>query len=366
MTTVILYSFVTVAFIQIAYYLYFARFSFAKRNNIAKNSPPVSVIVYIKNDAESLKKNLPSLLQQTDSQFEIVLIDDASYDDTHNIMEDFKKKHSNIKLVSVKNNENFWGNKKYALTLGIKAATHENLLFIDVNCKPISNNWILSMASQFSTEKTIVLGYQKYTSQSQSFTNLLVRYDVLTTAIRCFSLSLLSKPYATIGKNLAYTKSDFFRVKGFINHIQLPFGESNFLIQEAGCKNNTAICYHPDGFTVCESPKNIKTWFHKKRKWFSLVKNYKKRHKIFLGIYFISKLIFWALLPAAFLLLPINWVFATCFSYLLVSYIVIGFSAKKLKEMRVLPFLLFLDLFLVLCQFAIFSANLIQKPAHWK
>ena len=46
----------------------------------------------------------------------------------------FQKQSSKIKIVNVKNNEAFWGNKKYALTLGIKAATNEHLLFTDADC----------------------------------------------------------------------------------------------------------------------------------------------------------------------------------------------------------------------------------------
>jgi hypothetical protein len=56
-------------------------------------------------------------------------------------------------LVKVRNNEAFWGNKKYALTLGIKAAKNEYLLFTDADCYPNSKDWITAMSSQFTMQK---------------------------------------------------------------------------------------------------------------------------------------------------------------------------------------------------------------------
>ena len=69
----------------------------------------------------------------------------------------FQKQSSKIKIVNVKNNEAFWGNKKYALTLGIKAATNEHLLFTDADCIPSSRKWIQEMSNHFTVSKTIIL-----------------------------------------------------------------------------------------------------------------------------------------------------------------------------------------------------------------
>ena len=70
-------------------------------------------------------------------------------------MESFAKEDSRIKIVNVKNNEAFWGNKKYSLTLGIKAAKNKRMLFTDADCKPNSNQWIKEMVAQFSSETQI-------------------------------------------------------------------------------------------------------------------------------------------------------------------------------------------------------------------
>lgn len=365
--TVLLYSFLVVATLQIVYYLFFSVFAFAKnKKQNEKEILPISIILCAKNEAKNLKKHIPLLLNQKHAKFELVLINDASKDKTLAVMEYYQKRHHNIKIVNVENNKNFWGNKKYALTLGIKAAKYEHLLFTDADCYPISDYWISLMSQHFSSKKSIVLGYGKYLKTKFSFVNLLVRYETLLTAIQYFSYALLRNPYMAVGRNFAYTKTEFFKVKGFIKHIQIRSGDDDLFVQDAATKKNTTICFDSESFTVSMAPKSLHDWFRQKRRHISTANHYKVYHQILLSVFFISKFLFWILLPLAFALCSFYWVLSVSVGYLFVSYIVVGFAAYKLKETQTLLALPFLELFLVLSQFAIFSTNLIYKPTHWK
>ena len=124
--TVIFYILVATTAIQLLYFICFSTILFVKKKKKSIEQIPVSVIICAKNEEQNLQTFLPNIIKQQYADFEIVLINDASSDDTLEIMQSFKEKHANIKIVNVKNNEAFWGNKKYALTLGIKAAKNEN------------------------------------------------------------------------------------------------------------------------------------------------------------------------------------------------------------------------------------------------
>ena len=364
--TVLTYSFVVIAVIQIVYYLFFLSFAFHKSRKANSSGIPVSVIVCAKNEAENLSRLIPLLLQQEYSSFELVLINDASSDNTLEVLESFQEKNSRIKIVNVENNEAFWGNKKYALTLGIKAAKYNHLLFTDADCIPNSNKWIQSMSNQFSEKKSIILGYGKYKSKKFSLTNLMVRYETLLTAIQYFSYAKLGSPYMGVGRNLAYTKDEFFKVKGFINHMQIRSGDDDLFIQDAARKGNTTINVHSDSFTLSEAPKNFVAWFRQKRRHISTAAHYRFKHKFLLTLFFTSKLLFWLLVPLTLIWTPGITIFSTIGAYLLINFIVVGFSAKRLKETQVVYFLPFLEIFLVLFQITIFIANTISKPTHWK
>ena len=66
--------------------------------------PTVSVIMGIYNCASTLQEALESLYQQTFQDFEIILCDDGSTDDTYDVARTNADLHSCIKLI--KNDEN--------------------------------------------------------------------------------------------------------------------------------------------------------------------------------------------------------------------------------------------------------------------
>ncbi|MBF4470387.1 glycosyltransferase [Flavobacterium sp. HJJ] len=368
MLNIILYFFIAVVAVQLFYYLIvFAKFSFARAQEIKPTNIPISVIVCAKNEEENVAKYIPLLAEQNYPDFEIVLIDDASSDTTLDIFEEFEKTYPNIKLVKVKNNEAFWGNKKYALTLGIKAAKKEYLLFTDADCYPASKDWITSMSAQFTKEETIVLGYGGYEKINNSFLNKIIRFETLLTALQYFSWAKTGKPYMGVGRNLAYKKEEFFNVNGFIDHIQIRSGDDDLFINQAANSENTSISFSPDSFTYSAPKTSYKDWFIQKRRHVATAKYYKAFDKIQLGLFFISQLLF-LLLPIALLVFQFQWILVLSligFRYL-VTWIVIGFASGKLKEKDVMYWYPIIEIILIFTQINVFITNIFSKPAHWK
>ncbi|MCL7753457.1 glycosyltransferase [Polaribacter sp. Z022] len=364
--TVLFYSFVVFTAIQIIYYLLFSTFLFGNKKDKKKSLElPISVIICAKNEAKNLEEFLPSIIHQDYTDFEIVLINDASSDATESVMESFAKKHSKIKIINVENIEAFWGNKKYALTLGIKAATYEHLLFTDADCKPVSKYWIKEMSQNFTKNKTIVLGYGKYKKEN-SLVNIFVRFETLLTAIQYLSYAKLGSPYMAVGRNLAYKKSEFFNVKGFINHMHIKSGDDDLFVQDAANKVNTTISTSTNSFTESLAPKSFKDWFRQKRRHISTANHYKFKHQFFLALFFISKVFFYITATTLFFFYSWKIILPIFLSYYFIQFIVIGFSAKKLKEPIITYFLPFLEIGLLLFHLSIFITNLAAKPNHWK
>lgn len=365
---VIFYTFLAVAFIQYIFYsLFITQFAIAKINKILNKNIAVSVIICAKNEAENLKSFLPSIIEQNYSNFEIVLINDGSSDETLEVMEEFASTNKIIKIVDVKSVEAFWGKKKYALTLGIKAATHNFLLFTDADCQPVSKNWIEEMTSHFSKEKTIILGYGGYIKLPFSFLNKLIRYETLLTAIQYFSFAKIGMPYMGVGRNLAYRKDEFFNANGFIKHMDVRSGDDDLFINQVANSKNTALCLTQDSFTMSIPEKSYNNWFKQKKRHVSTSKRYQLTHKLVLALFFISQFLFTAF---SFLLLItlFNWKMVLpiiLFRYILL-YMTFGYSAKKLGDKDVLYILPFLEFFLIASQLTIFISNLISKRYSWK
>lgn len=360
-------TFVVAVVIQIIFYLFiFRKFAFYPEQKPSSKSIPISVIVCAKNEAQNLKRFLPSIIEQEYPDFEIVLVNDASSDGTLDVMEDFARLHQNIKLVNVKNVEAFWGNKKYALTLGIKASQNEHLLFTDADCKPASKYWLKHMSAHFSDKTSIVLGYGSYAKIKNSLLNKMVRFETLTTAVHYFSMALVGLPYMGVGRNLAYSKKVFFKANGFIKHMKMRSGDDDLFINQVANKSNTAVCISNKSFTISTPKTTFKDWFRQKRRHVSTAKYYKPKHKIILALLYISNFLFWVL-GLSLISTLFNWqiVLALFLLRICVQYVILGPISKKLDEKDLLFLFPLLEIFLIAAQMLIFINNLISKPKHW-
>lgn len=365
---IVFYIFIVVVVVQVLFYgIVFNSLISPKTEKPKLKNISISVIVCAKNEAENLKEFLPLILTQDYSDFEVILINDNSSDDTLEIMEDFKNKNNNIKIVDVKPIEKYWGNKKYALTLGIKAATNNFLLFTDADCKPVSQFWIRDMSSYFSNKKTIVLGYGPYKKIKGSFINKLIRYETFLTAIQYLSYAKIGQPYMAVGRNLAYRKEQFFEANGFMKHMHVKSGDDDLFVNQVANNSNTTVCISKESFTESLPKQSFKDWVIQKRRHISSAKHYKFKHKFFLSVFYSSQLLFWIL---AITLLTNMFLCKIVLGLILLRFLVqltnLFLASKKLNE-KDLPFLSpFLEIFLIVFQFFIFIKNMISKPEYWK
>ena len=369
MLDITFYVFVGITLLQLVYYLgIFGKFAFAKAQTVTPKKIPVSVIVCAKNQADKVRAFVPLLATQDYPDYEIVLIDDASSDETLDIFEDFEKQYPQlIRLVKVENNEAFWANKKYALTLGIKAARKEYLLFTDGDCYPVSKDWITHMSSRFTMSKTIVLWYGAYEKVKSSFLNKIIRFDAVLMATQYFSWAKLGRPYTGEGRNLAYKREEFFKVNGFIDHMNVRLGEDSLFINQAAHKKNTSVCYTPESFTYCEAKKTFKEWFAQKRRHDFTVAFFKPFDKLHLKLHNLSIVLFFVLIIALFAF-QYNWMFMVPVIALryLCCWIAFGYSAAKLKEKDVTYWFPILEIIVIFTKMNAFFTNMFSKPVHWK
>ena len=361
--TVLFYTFVAFTGVQLIYYVLFSSVLWKQKKANNSSTLPISVIIFAKNCASYLEKNITSFLNQKYPNFEILLVNNASFDETDDVIEQLKEKHPQLKIVDVENNEAFWGNKKYATTLAIKAAKYEHLLFTEANCVPKSEFWIAEMSKLFSEEKTIVLGYKKLIL-GNNFTSYLIRFQHVLFTFQGFFAAKSLNPFMAFGENYGFTKTDFFRVKGFVNHIKIRDGKDDLFVRDAAQKNNASYQLSSESFIQCETNYTFKNWFLEQRKKNVLKKQYKLKHRFFLNFFLFTKIGFYALATYLFFVYSYQILLPIVLFYLLFKAIVMGLATKKLGEISVFFLSPVLDILLIFIQISIFIANLISKPNH--
>lgn len=104
-----------------------------KFENISKTNPKVSVILPARNEEEFIGKCLDSLIEQDYENYEIVVIDDSSDDNTGKIISEYAKKSSKIIPISAQPKPEGWMGKNWACMEGYRKTTGELLLFTDAD-----------------------------------------------------------------------------------------------------------------------------------------------------------------------------------------------------------------------------------------
>ena len=354
-------------FIQICYYLFvFSRLAFYKAKKDHHEQKPVSIVIAARNESENLKQNLRSVLEQSYPDFEVIVVNDCSWDDSQDFLDELENKYKNLKVVTLQEQARYSHGKKFALTMGIKAATHELLLLTDADCMPASKHWLENMQQHFNERTNIILGYGAY-QKKDGLLNKIIRYDTFYSAMQYLSFSLAGLTYMGVGRNLAYRKSLFFQNKGFAKHQHILSGDDDLFINEVATSSNTAIEIKSDSFTL-SVPKNTFTeWLKQKKRHISTSHLYKTKYKILLALLSFSQFTFYASL-IALLAIQLDWrIISALYGFrLLVQYIIAGKSMKRLRETDLLWILPLLDFFLILFYIILALSNTFVKQRKWK
>jgi glycosyltransferase involved in cell wall biosynthesis len=266
----------------------------------ATELPPISVIICAKNEDENLTEFLPRILKQDYPDFEVIVVNDCSWDNTENVIDEFARIFPNLRKATIKEDPYYKHGKKFAMLVGIKAAKNKHLLFTDADCYPASEQWIREMASGFTADKEIVLGYGAYEPQ-KGFLNKLIRYDAFMIAVQYFSSAIKNKPYMGVGRNLAYTSELFFKEKGFSKHYHIHSGDDDLFVNQAANEKNTNICLSKESVTYSKAKKTFRQWNIQKSRHLTTAPLYSAASKAKIAFNYFSQYYFYlSLVPLCF------------------------------------------------------------------
>jgi glycosyltransferase involved in cell wall biosynthesis len=351
---------------MIYYWALFSRLAFYKAKPKETALQPVSVIICAKNEYQNLLKNLPAVLEQDYPDYEVIVVNDASDDDSIELLNSFTRKYKHLRIFDLERNLNFFSGKKFPLSLGIKSAKNEIILLTDADCKPSSPNWIRTMVANYTDKTEIVLGYGTY-RKTVGFLNQLIRYDAFLVAMQYMSFALAGKPYMGVGRNLSYKRELFYKAGGFTSHYKLKSGDDDLFINRAASKGNTRIEISPDAHTISIAKASLVQWILQKRRHYTTAKYYRPVFKFWLSLNYISKLLLY-LSFVALLILNYNLLIALiAFSVFFTSHwVILAFSTNKMRENDLAVLSPLLEILVLALSPVIYFSNLIIKQEKWK
>jgi glycosyltransferase involved in cell wall biosynthesis len=295
------------------------------------SQPPVSVVIYTKNDVQTLGNYLPAILEQDYPCYEVIVVKDGANNESVDLLKRLTNWYPQLYHTYIPVGSRHLSRKKMGLAIGIKAAKYDALLFTDADCHPCDADWIRTMAQHFTDKKTIILGF----SILEKYPSLYAAYDYFFSNLQMMSLAMMNYPYTGNGRNLAYDKKHFVQQKGFSRFNFLDAGEDDLFINEIARKDNVAVALSPES-VIRVNMDERKTWNQWKIKRMCTSKYYKKSSVSFWRIEKISRIAFFTFLVLTGLRDTSDWVFpviaASCFLIRLSSQLwIVNTTGEMLK-----------------------------------
>jgi poly-beta-1,6-N-acetyl-D-glucosamine synthase len=372
---IIISIFTLSAVVQLLYWCFvFSRLAFYKTPSITHalspvtspaspiKYPPVSIIICARNEAKNLSQNLVSILQQKyAASFEVIVVNDASTDETAALLNVFSTQYSHLKIVHI--SEKKLKGKKGALAEGIKASSHDWLLLTDADCTPLSKEWLSDMI-KCNNAKDIGLGFSPY-KKRDGFLNTFIRYEAVWTAIQYMGFGLAGMPYMGVGRNILYNKKIYEKANGFAKHAHIASGDDDLFINSVISKKNFSIILSPKTFMYSEPNTQWNGYFTQKKRHFTTATSYKLKHKIILGGLSVSH-IFYFVTSVLALTLQISTIFVL--SLILVRTLTIWFLyGKILLKFHDRPLIRWIPLLdtVYFLFYLVFAPALVMKAQKW-
>ena len=257
----------------------------------------VSILLPARNEAQQIEQTLRSLLDQHYEDYEIVLIDDHSTDETMAIVQTFTSDHLHILSLPAA-----LSGKKAALTYGLSYCSGDYILTTDADTWR-SADWLTAYVEAWQTGASLVLAPVRMTGPSTvlcAFQQL----DVAGTMLLTGAGVSWKHPLLANGANMGYPKVVFENLGGYTGNEEQASGDDVFLLQKALAARISNIRFLPQSAAWVTTPA-VTSWralFWQRLRWASKTSAYRDGWLILFqgGVYLLA----WSLVLA---LLSVFW-----------------------------------------------------------
>lgn len=250
----------------------------------------ISVVVCARNEEKQIANMLLAMTKQTYSNFELIIVNDHSTDDTVNIASLFMVENPAFRIVHA---EGF--GKKNALKEGIAASMGEIIVQTDADCVP-PPQWLDTIAGYLSENECDLLIGPVAITPSSSFGDMQA-IEFMSLVASGAGAATIGSPIMCNGANLIYTPSLWKEAESSLNGEFLS-GDDMFLLMFAKkMKKKIAFLKAPGAIVSTRPAESVANFIRQRQRWVSKSPGYRDFFVIFTALSVFSVvLLFWALL----------------------------------------------------------------------
>ncbi len=314
---VLLASFSVVLIIQMFYLLgIYLKLALHKKELVSADTNPVTILLTLRNEEPRIREMITTLTELPYSDYQVMVIDEFSEDDTLHILNILAETNHRIKITSLSQETRFL--QKQAINIGMKGAESPLIVQITSNSKPVSNEWLAKLNELIDNNTDAVIGYTNV-ERKKGFRNLICRLEGFNQFMISGSWILAGKPFVFQENNILFRKSMYFENQGFKHKLNLNFANLELIFNENFRKGKVKISTNPE-LAIRENIEDDRGDHIKiLKKGVQIRQSLNWSKKISLFIDDLSKVALIGLSTALFILHPEYWI---TFASLLIIYVI--------------------------------------------
>ena len=223
-------------------FLFTGRILFRKKVN-QTTSTPISLIYTVRNEEIRLKNNLAPILSINDCEFEVIVVDDFSQDNSFQVLGMLRGRSDRLKISTLHQETRF--STKMAQNLALKAAKYDWILAVPISYENATSEWISGISNVIDNNNTVVLSYCSAT-RSKGFVNQIYIIENFLSFTKSVGYILNNFPFVYSEENVAFQKKKYFELGGHGLKISEPYANLELLINFFIQKKSTTILYKSD------------------------------------------------------------------------------------------------------------------------
>ncbi|MFK7969704.1 MAG: glycosyltransferase [Bacteroidia bacterium] len=321
----------------------------------------ITVIIPARNEAANIEACLQAVLAQDQPNFEIILVNDHSTDNTAELARAIAKGDKRLQVIDLHDREQN-AYKKAAITQAISLAKGDIIVQTDADCT-MGPQWLSSMHNAFVAGADLVSGPVKLQHNDSLFGKLQALEHQGLVMLGGGSL-LGGFPNMANGANLAYRRSSFYQVGGFNGISDVASGDDELLLQKMH-QAGMALDFVQDKDAIVYTPamEKLSGFKAQRLRWVSKAKSYQNR--MVNVVQLISYMAFWAF-PAWALMARWDFLWGGIALKIAVDFLLMLHAARFFRTFRLLWLLPVLEpLYLIYVLWVGIAGNLV-KTYTWK
>ncbi len=325
-------------------FLFTGRILFRKKVNHT-TAAPISLIYTVRNEEIRLKNNMAPVLSINGVDFEVIVVDDFSQDNSFQVLGMLRGRSDRLKVSTLQQETRF--STKMAQNLALKAASYDWILTVPISYENATPEWISGISNALDNSKTVVLSYCS-AQNSGGFINRIYRIENYLSFTKSVGFILNNLPFIYSEENVAFQKKKYFEIGGHGLKISEPYANLELLINFFIRKKTTTILFQSD--TAIKKTEDLiwNDYLDILKKSLRIEKHLTGSRKAVLAFDEFTKIVFPPLTIAVFILLFDLWPLLSALLFILLTsrLFIIKIMQNRLNERKIFLSSLVYDLIL--------------------